>query len=91
MSAKKYIVRLSQSERQYLLQLVKTGRVAAYKRQRAQILLQADIGSGKVFGKKGSSTVKGSTPRWGATGTFNRTGLFKSPRGLSTLELKAAC
>jgi len=44
MSAKKYIVRLSQSERQHLLRLVKTGRAAAYKRQRAQILLQADIG-----------------------------------------------
>jgi hypothetical protein len=45
MSAKKYIVRLSQSERQHLLRLVKTRRVAAYKRQRAQILLQADIGA----------------------------------------------
>jgi len=45
MSAKKYIVRLSQSERQQLIDLVKKGTVAAYKRQRAQILLKADIGS----------------------------------------------
>lgn len=45
MSAKKYIVQLSRSERQHLTHLVKTGTVAAYKRQRAQILLKADIGS----------------------------------------------
>jgi transposase len=44
MPAKKYIVRLSSEERQQLRKLVKIGRAAAYKRQRAQILLKADIG-----------------------------------------------
>lgn len=44
MPAKKYIVKLSKAERQALSALVKTGKVAAYKRQRAQILLKADIG-----------------------------------------------
>jgi len=45
MSAKKYIVRLSTSEREKLVSLVKTGTAAAYKRLRAQILLKADVGS----------------------------------------------
>jgi len=44
MPAKKYTVRLSGEERQYLNKLVKTGRAAAYKRLRAQILLKADCG-----------------------------------------------
>jgi transposase len=44
MPAKKYIVRLSTDERQQLKKLVKTGKAAAYKRQRAQILLKSDIG-----------------------------------------------
>ena len=44
MPAKKYIVKLSKAERQELSALVKTGKAAAYKRQRAQILLKADIG-----------------------------------------------
>ena len=43
MPAKRYIVRLSLAERQQLIQLVKTGKAAAYKRQRAQILLNADV------------------------------------------------
>jgi hypothetical protein len=51
MPAKKYIVRLSATERQQLKQLVKTGKVAAYKRLRAQILLKADIGT-EGFGFK---------------------------------------
>lgn len=42
MPAKKYIVRLSEDERCQLTRLVKTGKSVAYKRQRAQILLQAD-------------------------------------------------
>lgn len=42
MPAKKYIVRLSEEERKELTSLVKTGKAAAYKRQRAQILLKAD-------------------------------------------------
>ena len=41
---KKYIVRLSEEERQYLIDLVRKGKVAAYKRRNAQILLKADIG-----------------------------------------------
>jgi len=45
MPAKKYIVNLSQAEREKLNRLVKTGKAAAYKRQRAQILLKADIGA----------------------------------------------
>jgi len=44
MPAKKYIVRLDPEERNQLNKLVKTGKAAAYKRQRAQILLKADIG-----------------------------------------------
>lgn len=44
MPAKKYIVRLNAAERQQLNKLVKTGKAAAYKRQRAQILLKADVG-----------------------------------------------
>ena len=44
MPAKKYIVRLSSEERTYLNKLVKTGKAAAYKRRRAQILLKADCG-----------------------------------------------
>ena len=42
MPSKKYIVRLSKNERNELIRLVKTGKAAAYKRQRAQILLKAD-------------------------------------------------
>ncbi|NOQ22743.1 MAG: IS630 family transposase [Candidatus Aegiribacteria sp.] len=41
---KKYIVRLSVEERQNLIDLVRKGKVAAYKRRGAQILLKADIG-----------------------------------------------
>lgn len=44
MPAKKYIVCLNNEERSQLNTLVKKGRVAAYKRQRAQILLKADSG-----------------------------------------------
>ena len=41
--SKKYIVRLSSDERVELEELVKKGKVAAYKRLHAQILLKADI------------------------------------------------
>ena len=41
---KKYIVRLSAEERQQLTQLGHTGKVAAYRRTHAQILLWADEG-----------------------------------------------
>lgn len=41
---KKYIVRLSQDEHKILNSLVNKGKVAAYKRKHAQILLKADIG-----------------------------------------------
>ena len=41
---KKYIVRLSAEERQQLTELVHKGRVAAYRRTHAQILLWADEG-----------------------------------------------
>lgn len=43
---KKYIVQLSDKERKYLIDLVKKGKVAAYKRRSAQILLKADTGKG---------------------------------------------
>lgn len=46
MVAKKYIVRLSEEERSELSALVKTGKVAAYKRLHAQILLHSDVGCG---------------------------------------------
>jgi transposase len=39
---KKYIVRLTDDERQALLQLTKTGKAAAYKIKHAHILLQVD-------------------------------------------------
>jgi len=45
--AKKYIVRLSETERGELSALVKTGKVAAYKRLHAQILLHADVGGAR--------------------------------------------
>lgn len=41
---KKYIVRLSEEERQQLTNLVRKGKVAAYRRTHAQILLFADEG-----------------------------------------------
>ncbi len=46
MPTKKYIVRLNDEERVDLQRLIKTGKAAAYKRLRAQILLKADIGPG---------------------------------------------
>lgn len=42
---KRYIVRLSEDERFQLNELVQSGRIAAYKRLHAQILLKADIGT----------------------------------------------
>jgi transposase len=42
----KYVVRLSSEERELLEALVKTGKGAADKRLRAQILLKADVGDG---------------------------------------------
>ena len=44
MGKRKYIVRLSSQERLDLQQTIKTRRVAALKRQRAQIFLYADQG-----------------------------------------------
>jgi len=41
---KKYIVRLSSTERETLNELINKGKAAAYKRKHAQILLKADIG-----------------------------------------------
>ena len=43
MSNKKYVVRLSNEERETLEQLVNRGKAAAYKRRHAQILLKADV------------------------------------------------
>jgi len=43
--AKKYIVQLSSEERDELKDLINTGKVAAYKRKHAEILLKADISS----------------------------------------------
>ena len=40
---KKYIVRLTLEERKYLNNIIHKGKVAAYKRLHAQILLKADI------------------------------------------------
>jgi len=45
---KKYIVRLTTVERRELEELVNRGRVAAYKRRHAQILLKADINESGV-------------------------------------------
>ena len=41
---KKYIIRLSAEERQNLTDLVRKGKVAAYRRTHAQILLFTDEG-----------------------------------------------
>ena len=41
--AKKYIVRLTEAERTYWESLIDTGKVAAYKRLHAEILLKADM------------------------------------------------
>lgn len=41
----KYVVRLTEEEREELESLVKRGKVAAEKRRRAQILLKADAGA----------------------------------------------
>lgn len=41
---KKYIIRLSEEERRHLTGLVRKGKVAAYRRTHAQILLLADEG-----------------------------------------------
>jgi hypothetical protein len=41
--AKKYIVRLMTDERTYLQSLIHKGKVAAYKRLHARILLKADV------------------------------------------------
>jgi transposase len=46
--AKKYVVELTDQERQQLLTLLKKGKVAARKGCRAQILLQADKGASDV-------------------------------------------
>lgn len=43
MPKKKYIVSLTQSERKFLEQLTKKGKIAAYKMNHARILLKADI------------------------------------------------
>lgn len=44
MMPKKYIVRLTEEERSLLENIIKKGKVAAYKRLNAQILLKADVG-----------------------------------------------
>ena len=44
MSEKRYVVRLTETERTDLLALVRTGRIAAHKRVHAQVLLKADEG-----------------------------------------------
>ena len=41
----KYVVRLTQEEREELEALVKRGKAAADRRRRAQILLKADAGA----------------------------------------------
>ena len=43
MPKKKYIVSLTVSERKFLEQLTKKGKIAAYKMNHARILLKADI------------------------------------------------
>ena len=43
MPKKKYIVSLTSSERNFLEQLTKKGKTAAYKMNHARILLKADI------------------------------------------------
>ena len=43
MSAKRYVVTLTEQERAHLQGLMRGGRVRAFRRRRAQILLQVDV------------------------------------------------
>jgi transposase len=52
---KTYIVRLSQEERQYLQNLVSTGKTAAYKIKHANILLNIDVNGQKWTDEKAAA------------------------------------
>ena len=45
-AVKKYVVRLSAEEREYLDQLIRKGKSAAQRLMKARILLKADVGEG---------------------------------------------
>ena len=45
-AVKKYVVRLSSEEREYLDQLIRKGKSPALKLMKARILLKADVGKG---------------------------------------------
>ena len=70
MPTKKYIVRLSEEERNQLNRLVKTGKTAAYKRQRAQILLKADDNraTGSLQDKAIAESLRLASGQWNEYG-----------------------
>ena len=55
---KKYIIRLSAEERQNLTDLVRKGKVAAYRRTHAQILLFTDEGELGVVKSVSHETIR---------------------------------
>ena len=75
---KKYIVELTREERRYLKQLVSTGKAAAFRIQRANILLKVDQGKdgpcwedervAETFGC-GTATIERLRRRWVELGT----------------------
>lgn len=62
--AKKYVLQLTQDEREELQQLVNKGKVAGWKRQRAQALLQCDQGpQGPAWTDEQAAQAYGCTTR----------------------------
>jgi transposase len=55
---KKYIVRLTQEERNFLIQITRTGKHAAAKILHAKILLEADVGQPDISGKADGEIAK---------------------------------
>ena len=63
-AVKKYVVRLSTEEREYLDQLIRKGKSPALKLMKARILLKADVGKAVKDGATaGSSKPLGRAPR----------------------------
>jgi hypothetical protein len=82
---KKYVLQLTAEERSELQQLVKKARTAAWKRQRAQALLQCDQGpDGPAWTDEQVAQAYGCTPR--SLETWRKQAVEAGP--LSLLERK---
>jgi hypothetical protein len=82
---KKYVLQLTAEERRELQQLVKKARTAAWKRQRAQALLQCDQGpKGPAWTDEQVAQAYGCTPR--SLETWRKQAVEAGP--LSLLERK---